>query len=1346
MYRRKIGKKIFRRTRKHKFYGIKVKKGPSMLTRRRVRRGGEGETVIIQGIQETDSSISLDEDSCNAFAVRANELANAADDEGNEYRFSEQALKDIEECVPFLENINIADLIKENVDSIKANRRIKYENEQYKNQREAERLAEEIAETQANRAIQAKKTAESLKKIRSFNFFRELIGDGLNDDAVVSKLDKLLAKYLVFIEHSKKIYQIIFSILIECIKFNDKNGVFIEKISIDTGDDDNVEIYTIIIKLLYSLAKRDTDAPNSIPDFLKYYNSFFENTPEKLGYTLQENKPILPSYINVNKVLRILYGYYDIIISTLAQYYVVLNIYSVQFEHISKINITNMANDKFSPNLISVAPEASTPPEETTDTATLKISNDVLLKFLLTDFTLNTTGLPKIPVNKKILVGAFQTLLTKTVSFFRTNEDLTLKSENLEKVFLLDQPPDAPDGQLNILKGSDNIDDNLLTRFKNITWVKNFLLLYDDIFCFDIKTISITSGLKTKTNVRKQIEEKIIVPRYQDIQEKIENGEIFKTPQVSDFIVKILKENSEGNQACAAGFAFKEFIKYTKGTPSNSSYYLGIFCNMVIYACYMSTSEDSSGKSIKEGKAREDEWGEKGTDLMRIYMNNFIIEYVKNELKNLRTIIDLFLNFLYTQYQRPPNTYIFCGLGIVSYLGACRNAKIILEQIKKKFSAIYEKKVIDILRTYKKKYDDNNTLINQNNLTAIDELERLLSVVMKTLKDDNDALLTEKDLNIVLCVGNNKDCDVLKETTESLKGSQNDSREKKQILLMKILSMNHNNLHKKVYDVCEEILQKLIESMNVSESEKEALNQNSQDVKNFLRIEQAEYPTNTTDEQRKKCEMKLAFIISEARKHKVGDSPINLSQQDLIEINICANPNNIFDHQKQNENEYNKRIARAYYGINEILPVCDPITRDNIEKLPNFIQLKNIVTHDQKIREDMLKQCKDDHKGVLGFYNQTRELIKAGLSSDEINKKCDEDFGYVDTSSDTRRKDCEIEVAKIINKARKHNGEKGLELERQELNMINICANPVNVFEHQKINPKEFYKRIARAYYGIMEILVVCGVNTEVNINELPNFIKLKKMVQDVNNTDLRNMIHKHCKDDHKGVLGFHNKTRELIKAGLSSEQINNKCDNLKTHFDVLNKSFLEFQKDLKEAADKALKNPKLTLTQAQKDKIKNNNRLKTAMAYVNILNNKELYKTNTQLLERANKFLKDHISTFVKAEALLFFGVKPPVYESTNPLVQKIIDERARLRQIKEAHGNDDSSFFSNIIDSFEGGTTSTRARRKYSRKAKHQPKTKRKNKSKSKSKSRVKSNAKTIKKNKRARRKFYKKYTRKH
>ena len=84
MYRRKIGKKIFRRTRKHNFYGIKVKKGPSMLSRRRVRRGGQGETVTIEGIRENDPNITLDTNLCNAFAFRANDDAEESIKNGND--------------------------------------------------------------------------------------------------------------------------------------------------------------------------------------------------------------------------------------------------------------------------------------------------------------------------------------------------------------------------------------------------------------------------------------------------------------------------------------------------------------------------------------------------------------------------------------------------------------------------------------------------------------------------------------------------------------------------------------------------------------------------------------------------------------------------------------------------------------------------------------------------------------------------------------------------------------------------------------------------------------------------------------------------------------------------------------------------------------------------------------------------------------------------------------------------------------------------------------------------------------------------------------------------------------
>ena len=126
MYRRKIGKKIFRRTRKHKFYGIKVKKGPSMLTRKRVRSGGVGETVLIKGIRETNPNITLDKNLCDDFANRANYDTEEATRNGDNYEFSESAIRDSNDCVEFLNGDNIQKVIEENIRNTKELRNIEY--------------------------------------------------------------------------------------------------------------------------------------------------------------------------------------------------------------------------------------------------------------------------------------------------------------------------------------------------------------------------------------------------------------------------------------------------------------------------------------------------------------------------------------------------------------------------------------------------------------------------------------------------------------------------------------------------------------------------------------------------------------------------------------------------------------------------------------------------------------------------------------------------------------------------------------------------------------------------------------------------------------------------------------------------------------------------------------------------------------------------------------------------------------------------------------------------------------------------------------------------------------------
>lgn len=102
----------------------------------------------------------------------------------------------------------------------------------------------------------------------------------------------------------------------------------------------------------------------------------------------------------------------------------------------------------------------------------------------------------------------------------------------------------------------------------------------------------------------------------------IESGEIFKNPQlenvdlklptlngktlsITEFILAILKENTQDDKRCKDTYAFIEFTKYADD-PQSNSYYLGIFCNMVIYACYMSTSKIEWGKKEKSNGVKKE--------------------------------------------------------------------------------------------------------------------------------------------------------------------------------------------------------------------------------------------------------------------------------------------------------------------------------------------------------------------------------------------------------------------------------------------------------------------------------------------------------------------------------------------------------------------------------------------------------------------------------------------------------------------------------------------------------------------------------------------------------------------
>jgi len=965
MYRRKIGKKIFRRTRKHKFYGIKAKKRPSMLTRKRVRRGGEGETVIIEGIQETDPNISLSKETCEAFAFRANDIADQAIKNGNEYKFSDKAKEDIKSCALLLDK-DIEQLIAENVSTIRESRAaaaLSQQNPEPTIKGEMphqEEAAAALSQQNPEPTIDAEMAhqAANTEKEADTSILKNLIGDGFTN--VPHKEIKNFRLFNMVLEaRSEKVYKIIFAILMVIIKFKDIRGAFVEKLSKDLAEN----IYKSIVDLLYSLVPRPPLKDGGIPSFPELYNSVMTEDDEQLKYRIDGDNMLkhLPKFFNMNNVLRILYEYYDIIMLMRAQYYILFNVYSYQLQYIDVNDRAFLEGEKF--NLIIKS-------------SRFKISNDEFLKFLFTKFTINKE--PKVltkQITTEETVESLGILIKSEGNIIKSNESLIKRSESAEEVFLSKSPTNK---QLTILKSSSNNDDLILKYFNSINWAITFLSGYVKIFCFKRHYFRLGSGLNTSTKVRDKITEGVVKKNMENIKAIIDNGEIFKNTQMEGltilpklngnlvsidfFIVSILNDNTKDDTDCNKSYAFTQLIHYsnTKSKSVPNYHYLCIFCNMVIYACYMSHTE-------------EDKWGEKGTDLMIIYMNIFIIKYLKHLLDDLSgIIIPALASFL--EWSSPTDTYILYGLEILSSLAACKQIREYL---------ITLKKMID--QSYKKSSDEFDSQITTILSDTITPLEESLSVIMTPYNNRNIELLKTKELTDVLCA-NKPGFEVVNEIIGSLnKPPRVNSSELREILLM-----NEINLHRKVIDICsKELIPTLINSHKKLSNDEKLVLLDKVEALSGKPDKPLTPPDYKSDEERKKCELVVAHTIHMARTHK-GPQPLMLTPKQLHYINICAINENLFKHQQKNPKEFNKRIARSYYGIKEIMGVCDQETKNKIENLPNVQQLYKFIEKldNVKVREMVYNHCNDDYKRVFGFLNQTRKLIKADLSNDDIKKKC----------------------------------------------------------------------------------------------------------------------------------------------------------------------------------------------------------------------------------------------------------------------------------------------------------------------------------------------------------------------
>jgi hypothetical protein len=86
-------------------------------------------------------------------------------------------------------------------------------------------------------------------------------------------------------------------------------------------------------------------------------------------------------------------------------------------------------------------------------------------------------------------------------------------------------------------------------------------------------------------------------------------------------IIQLLNDNTMATKTCQKRTAVTRFTGYRDKyqTDPRSKYFLNIFLNMIIYACY---------RQRTNGKAKA--WKHIGTDLMIIYMNLFILKYLNN--------------------------------------------------------------------------------------------------------------------------------------------------------------------------------------------------------------------------------------------------------------------------------------------------------------------------------------------------------------------------------------------------------------------------------------------------------------------------------------------------------------------------------------------------------------------------------------------------------------------------------------------------------------------------------------------------------------------------------------------
>ena len=490
-----------------------------------------------------------------------------------------------------------------------------------------------------------------------------------------------------------------------------------------------------------------------------------------------------------------------------------------------------------------------------------------------------------------------------------------------------------------------------------------------------------SDGLSTRAKVRDMVEN-LLKDSDQELNQLVIDGTIFTrdcnfiagNPNIKQRIIEIIRINNtqiikkkddinilktdvEGCEVSSGNFLIEV------NDPSND-FKTDIFFHMIIYACYMTKNAEKAFFGLS---SKPEKWGKQGTDLMILYMNDFVTNFFNHILSDIIPF--------YKQFNHDNNI----GSSVVlidknnSYLFT------LVEGIK---NAILE---FDLSgKTNKDLNAQTHTLHLYNQLESIQKFyeninKKALNFIESLSKKDGSNTLLSKMNKFNIAVAVEKLC-----------------IKKKGIVI---------NIYQKHFSKSE--MDQIIQNIELQRQEQPTLFLTNELKQRFTR------PTNNKELLKIKLECRKFVIemISMAREYHKNRpaNPLYFTDAEMINLNRCCELKDVFN-KGEGSIEYNKRIGRASYALSELWPYIDDRQKLLILKLPGVKNLLENIKDNSELRKIIEYQCNDDGKGELKkigritwrkSMSKRRSAIIKYMGDRNLESTCKEDIENLREMSET---------------------------------------------------------------------------------------------------------------------------------------------------------------------------------------------------------------------------------------------------------------------------------------------------------------------------------------------------------